>query len=117
MKRRPVTNAQFILDYTLDEQAIGINWIDGKPIYRRIVILTTVGNNKSEAPFSDLGIIDTLISMNATLKTTDGDFISDAKIAVGDVGKKMDPTKIEVMHQGFTSESGVVFLRYTKNNG
>ncbi len=115
--QHPPRMAGFQFDMQEQEHHAGYNFIDGKPIFRRCLILTTVGNNKSEVNFSDVAIIDTLITMSATLKTIDGDFIVDAKIAAGDVGKKMDPTKIVIMHQGFTSASGIVIIEYTKISG
>ena len=34
-KKRPALNAPFLLDFLLEEQALNVNWFDGRPIFRQ----------------------------------------------------------------------------------
>jgi hypothetical protein len=60
MKKRPQLNAPFILDFEFGEQALNIQWFDGKPIFRQGFLMVG-GLNSSTVATNLQNIIQTLI--------------------------------------------------------
>ena len=60
MKRRPALSAQFILDFELGEQGLGVNWFNGKPLFRQAFQLAG-GNGISTVATNLNTTMDTLI--------------------------------------------------------
>jgi len=60
MKKRPALSANFILDFELGEQGIGVNWFNGKPVFRQAFQLVG-GNGSSTVATSLQNTMDTLI--------------------------------------------------------
>lgn len=62
------------VDYSTSEVALGINWIDGKPIYRRVVSFLACQANDTATTSEAISDFDTIISFNGALhRTSDGE--------------------------------------------
>lgn len=60
--------------YSLDEQVVG-NWIDGKPIYRRVVMLTAPTTKNTQGTPVNISDVDTVINLSNTIKSNSGAYV------------------------------------------
>ena len=60
MKRRPQANAPFILDFVTGEQSLGIQWVNGKTIFRQGFLIPG-GQNASTLATDLETFLETLI--------------------------------------------------------
>lgn len=57
--------------YSTNEQVVG-TWIDGKPIYRRVVMLTAPTTKNTQGTPVNISDVDTVINLSNTIKSNSG---------------------------------------------
>lgn len=100
----------FDTDYSTSEVKTGATWIDGKPIYRKVIDTTTIGKNKTgtnrwiyNAPFTiDNKAFTVLINCLVHIQMQSGDY----SWVVPAGGAFSDSTGYPTQWIGFMSESG-----------
>ena len=113
-KRRPQLNAGFILDFELGEQALNIQWFNGKPIFRQAFQLTG-GNNSSTVATTLNTSLDTLIDGYWAGKTATAWFANAGTITNG-IQLAVGDGLLTVDHQTINLTDQLIFciLTYTK---
>ena len=104
-------------DFEAAEHWIGREWIDGKPIYRRVIPLANPGNGASDSNTVDLSEIETVIRAEAMLHVSGTgwlNFIGDIDITATANGT------ITANHQGINMTGRPApqcIIEYTKSSG
>lgn len=65
-----VLQNEIAVDYSIDETKTGYNWIDGKPIYRKVIDFGNLPNTTSKTVAHNISNIDKIITLTGT--ATDG---------------------------------------------
>ncbi len=123
-----MTSSSFNLDgtvYQLAETPTGDTWIDGKPIFRRIVSFAAGPNNASILIAHGITSMDTMIDLHATMKAPTAGIGSFRQLSfVGD--PIADPTDTAILLRlidanveirakaNYSASAGQVFIEYTK---
>lgn len=107
-------------NYSAEEEIIG-TWIDGKNLYRKVLVLTeipTSGNNKQYTTNIDAGNAN-ITKISGILKNPNGSTICLPYKQYVDIQYWGNQSIIVIINDGFTDTSystAYVVLEYTKNN-
>lgn len=112
-------NGGYGIDYSLNEQATGKKWVDGKPIYQKTIELTA---NDTWVDLTALNI-DTIVDYSGMWISTDNDpYILDTLGTWGTSASNSYFSRIvinsangvKIVVNGWTFSSGYITLQYTK---
>lgn len=109
-------NVQSGAEYTDEEQIVG-KWIDGKPIYRKVVQYTTASESgtSDRADISTLNIKD-VVKFESLIKVSASIYPIPYYVTTSSyVYARITGTKIIVNQQGHNSKSITSIIEYTKN--
>lgn len=95
----------------LTEHSTGLHWIDGKEIFRRVVIFDTFVSGLSTAPFNMAAIgVDTVIRLTTSLTgAANSKVFSDGQLLINDA-----LNEIRLNHGAFVLLNGHAIVEYTK---
>lgn len=105
--------------YSFKESKTGNTWVDGKPIYRKVIDLGALPNNTSKNVAHGITNLDNIISMNTIVKGGTVNFVLPAARVVlsGQIGVFRDGANITVeTNTNRTTFTGQVVLEYTKTS-
>ncbi len=112
---RPQLNAPFILDFELAEQALNVQWVNGKPLFRQPFQL--VGGNGTSTAASILNtIMETLVDATWAGFVTGSGWFANAGTTSNGIVVDLGTGLITVRHTGENLTGQLVFcvLQYTK---
>lgn len=100
-----------LCNYSEEEKYIGI-WIDGKPLYRKVIPydIVTTGSNSFGHKISN---IDKIVDMSGYIKISENTFIP-VNIYVGDNYSYMYATRTLINYYSYWTGNAYYILEYTK---
>lgn len=107
--------------YSTNEQVVG-TWIDGKPIYRRVVMLTAPTTKNTQGTPVNISDVDTVINLSNTIKSNSGAVVGVLSTAYnnvyvmysGDTGSLAAWTGILSDGSTWAGASVIATIEYTK---
>lgn len=104
--------------YSLDEKKVG-TWIDGKPVYQKVVYISSLPNNATTNYPHGISDISAIVGMDSFVKWSSGWIANLPLVVSGDdtetITASAGLTNIQVVtNKNRTSMSAYIVLRYTK---
>jgi len=111
------------VSFSVSEEDTGKKWIDGKPIFRKVIVTGATGGNQIVSFAHGISTIETLVNSGGSFKQSDGDFVPivNSSFNANDSAgiNSVDDTNINfwignVYNGDDAFVSAVVWLEYTK---
>ena len=115
-----VTEEKLGLSYSTSEQATGKTWIDGKPIYRKVVEKTTVSSGSTNAVNHDISNFGELVLADGYLKAGSNYYLL-SRPAAGNLNFYVElivnSTQVQFKAGNDANfDKGVAIIEYTKSS-
>ena len=117
--QNPGTRPGMLFDFQQAEHFVGQNWINGKPLFRRVIVFGNLPNANTSVNATGITDVEQMVEISGFATDNTGLFITMPRIAVGNTPQSCDVRfdKGDLIVETFTDLSAFfafIILVYTK---